>query len=496
MKKTGRYALCAAVLSAALLLCSAGQMSCEPLLQPSSDTVPRASWVMDALGRLAADGKTQPFAARDFLASRSFTRIEIADIVRDMKVVNGHTWDRYSDTQKAVIRQLADEFRAELVFLGEDLASYEDGLETAADRVVLSNLWAYGQVARDGSDTTGFAVIADSVLGLRGRSAVFSAALTSESRLFHPESYHSFRPLDRVSYRLRSREWSCSLGMEYTWFGTASTGSLWLGDASPAILQASAAKSFSLGRALGRWRMSWQVGGFNDMGSRVYLINKRWEKTLSSQWSFAYTDMAKTTETPNPLMLLVPSWAYQSMFLSDVDAKWNSVLGLEAIYRPSRKLETYAQWMVDDLNNPFDTGESVPKKTGLLFGMRSRSGEPMDAGLRLTAEYGVVDTKAYEATRVGLPHLAWSQDGLPLAWPYGANSRTLSLRAEKKLGRRWDVVSSFTGTRQKEGGGEQSALSVRPTLQITPRASVGVILGRQWGDRDATVVGVSGMYVY
>jgi len=232
------------------------------------------------------------------------------------------------------------------------------------------------------------------------------------------------------------------------------------------------------------------------MGSRVYLINKRWEKTLSSQWSFAYTDMAKTTETPNPLMLALPSWAYQSVFLEDVDAKWNSVVGLEAIYRPSRKLDAYAQWMVDDLNNPFDPGESVPKKTGLLVGIRSRSREPMDAGTRVTAEYGVVDTNAYEATRVGLPHLAWSQDGLPLGWPYGADNRTFALKLEQKLGRRWDLVSSFLTVREKQSGGEQNTLSVRPTLQISPRASVGLFMGRQWGDRDATVGGFSGMYVY
>ncbi len=468
----------------------------ERIPQVSYDIVPRASWTYDALGWLAARGKMQPFTARDFLSGRAYTRVEIADLIRDLKVVNGRTWEDFTFTERSVLSQLVDEFRSELQILDVDVAKLEEGLDPSLPRVALANAWIYGDVVRTMSDNDTRGSAAFSVFEMRGKGVVFGGALASNTRLLHPENPGGFPVLDHFFFRSRGKQWTWEVGRSYSWVGTAGTGSMWLGDSSPALMLGRANREFSLGRMLGPWKISWEVGGYSEQGIRLYLITKRLEKTFSRKWSLGLIDMTKTTVTPNPLMLLIPAPAYQSLFLSDIDSKWNTVLGFEAMYHPNRRIDTYLQWMVDDMSNPFDPNKTVPKKTGLLIGYRSRADEPMDGAPRLQIEYASIDQFAYNLTRPNAPFLAWTQKGLPLAWPYGGNSQTFSVRTEKKLKGGFDLVTTYLTSKSKVGLGKQQVFSIRPAKDITPGKSVGLILDFHTGDIKHNVFGLQGMLVF
>ncbi|BCW98223.1 MAG: hypothetical protein KatS3mg024_1050 [Armatimonadota bacterium] len=450
--------------------------------QPSTDMVPRGCWQMDALAWLAGEGLLPPFTARDFLQSRTFTRLEIAEILRNAQIP---TEPRAS----ALYSRLRDELSEELVFLGVQLEDNKElGRPSAADQTVLTG-WVSAIVSRADGDSRGFSTGTLTAVSIPGPRRVLNATLTSEARLFHPDSYQRFPALDRFSFAENRRTFKWDVGRSYSWFGTAGAGSMWLSDASPALFKLRASGVLDLGRP-GRWALSWQTGAFSDRGRTVYLLSRRVQKTLSPKWTLGYIDMSKTTRTPDPLMAVLPALAYQSLFLKDVDSKWNALLGVEAIYRPSPRTDTYLQWMVDDMTSPLASRHDAPKKTGILVGLRTRSADFTSGGLRLQAEYCVIDARAYEATRPGAPLLAWTQDGLPLAWSYGPDSRTLALRAEKRFSQRWDCAATLVDSRKKSGPGRNTVLSLQPSWDFDSRSSLSLILEWRSGDVDETSTGI------
>ncbi len=479
MRKSGSRVFVAGAVWLVLAAASAPSPAGAGVAQPLTDVMPRGCWQMDALAWLAGEGLLAPYSARDFLQSRTFTRLEIAELLRAAAAP--------TDPRAAwLFARLREDLAEELRFLGGDADAERAGGEGWPP--VLTG-WA----AADGSvvdgDSRGTAAGALTLLAGLPQHRLLSATLTSEARLFHPDDRRLFPVLDRFALAESRGSWRWDAGRTYSWFGAAGTGSMWLSDASPALFQVRAAGVLDTGRP-GRWALAWQAGGFSDRGRTVYLLSRRVQKTLSPAWTIGYIDMSKTTRTPDPLMLALPALAYQSLFLKDVDSQWNALLGLEAVYRPSPRAETYLQWMVDDMTSPVRSRHSAPKKTGILFGLRSRAPDFARGGLRLQAEYCVIDARVYEATRPAAPLLAWSQDGLPLAWSYGPDSRTLAVRAEKRLTPRLDGVASLVDSRRKSGGGRHTVLSVRPSWDIDPRSSIGLLIEWHSGDVDDATVGV------
>ena len=478
--RTGRNRAGASVaLGVFLVLTLPAGVRAARLPQPSADVLPRGCWQTDALAYLAGRGALPPFTARDFLQSRTFTRIEIAEILRRVR-------PPAEPAAAALHSRLCDDLSEELKFLGGGPAC-GGGARAVVPAVVTG--WASGSAERRDGGSRGFATGTLTVLSAPSARRVLSATLTSEARLFHPEDHRLFPALDRFACGENRGAWRWDAGRTYSWFGTAGTGSMWLSDASPALFQLRASGVVDLGRP-GRWALSGQAGGFTDRGRTVYLLSRRVEKTLSSRWTVGYIDMAKTTRVPDPLMVVLPALAYQSLFLDEVDSQWNALLGVEAVYRPSPRADAYLQWMVDDMTSPVASRHDAPKKTGILLGIRSRASDFAEGGLRLQAEYCVVDARAYEATRADAPLLAWSQDGLPLAWSYGADSRTLALRAEKRFSSRLDGVAALVDSRRKSGGGRRTVLSLQPSWDLDPQSSFTLLIEWQSGDSDATSVGV------
>lgn len=439
--------------------------------QISYDTVPRQSWTYDALAWLARKGRLQPYAARDFLLSRLFTRIEIADILKESRPGG---WESLGSQEKHVLLQLATEYRAELRYLGVDFDSFIDGLADSPDESLLYNAWLYGDSLRSNSRTVSRGIGSLTGVALVGEQIGYSATVSSERRLFHPGASDVFPVLDRFSMRGSGRTWRWDLGRTHSWIGQAQSGSLWLGDSSPALLQGRAGREVRL-PVFGRWWINWEVSGWGESGQTFYLITKRFEKTLSPQWSLSVFDMAKTTETPNPAMLVIPAQIYQSLFLNEIDTKWNTVMGIEGAYHAGGKLSAYAQWLVDDLENPFDRNPGTPTKTGFLLGVRSRSGGALRSGLQWRAEYAQIDRRTYEATRPSAPLLSWTQDSLPLGWPYGGNSKTLTLHAERKIADRLDITGEYVDTRDRDGNNAARVFSIAPFYDLRPDVSLGLI---------------------
>lgn len=464
------------VLLCALALCLTSNAPLGAALVPdvpqiAYDTVPPQSWTMDALAWLAKRGRLGPYSARDFLISRIYTRVEIADILRD---AGSGGWSNLDKSEKHVALQLAGEYRNELRYLGVDFDSFVDGLSGAADQSLLYNAWLYGDSVRSDSETVSRGIGSLTGMGLSGGQISYSATVSSERRLLHPGTSDTFPVLDRFGIRGSSRNWRWSAGRQYSWVGQAESGSMWLGNSSPALFAARAGREVRL-PLIGRWWIDWEVGGWGENGDNFYLITRRFEKTFSRQWSLSILDMTKTTETPNPAMLVIPSQIYQALFLKQIDTKWNTVMGVEGAYHSGARLSAYAQWLVDDMENPFDKNPVTPTKTGFLVGVRSRVGEPMQGALRWRAEYAVLDRRTYEATRPDFPLLSWTQDGLPLGWPYGGNSRTLSLYAEGKIARKLDLTGGYIEVRDRDGNNPMRIFTISPSYDFRPDLSLGLM---------------------
>lgn len=444
---------------------------------------------MDGFGRLAGKGVFQPLAASDFVLGRSFTRTELAGILLESRPAIRERGMALSPEDQALLGALARELAPELEWLGAAPGSVTPplGEDTSAS---LWTGWLYGESnRRDNAPDQNIGAPELTLLGVSG-NLYYGGSLTGSRRVTDSSVREKFHELDRFYVAGTEKNYRWEVGRTNQWVGAAATGSLWLGDSSPSMYTGRVDAQIDFGPFLGKWRLESLVGGFGEDGRSIYVINRTARKSLSPDWSISVIDSVRTTLTPNPLMLVLPSLAYQSLFLSDIDARWNIIMGIEALYHPTPASEAYLQWMVDDINNPFDPGDSVPKKTGILAGYRHRFGSGQTASSRITLEYATIDRRTYEATRTGSPYMAWTRSGLSMAWPYGANRRTLSIAGEHRVSERFWLQGRIIEDQVKVGPGRNRTVSVEPWYDITPAVSVGLVWQEISGDSKDSVYGV------
>lgn len=468
-----------------LLLASA----CVSHGQPAFQTVPAGSFLMDGFGRLAGKGVFQPLAASDFRMGRSFTRTELAGVLLDSRTAIRESGITLPPEDQALLAALARDLAPELQWLGGTPESVTPPLGEVTSGSIWTG-WLYGEAAqRDSAPDQKIGAPELTLLGVSG-NLHYGGSLTGKRRVTDSQVREKFHELDRFYIAGTEKNYRWELGRTNQWVGAASTGSLWLGDSSPSMYTGRLDAEIDLGAFLGKWRVESLLGGFGEDGRSVYVINRTARKAIAPDWSVGVIDSVRTTLTPNPLMLALPSLAYQSLFLSDIDARWNIIMGLEAVYHPTLANEAYLQWMVDDINNPFDPGDSVPKKTGILVGYRHRFGSRLAASSRITIEYATIDRRSYEATRAGSPHMAWTRSDLPMAWPFGANNRTLAVNAEHRLSDRFWLQGGFVENQVKVGPGRTQTVTFHPRYDITPTLSVGLVWQDISGDQSNSVIGV------
>ncbi|MBI2841892.1 MAG: hypothetical protein HYX78_00675 [Armatimonadetes bacterium] len=437
--------------------------SCSAQPTASTDIVPSGDWTYDALMHLAARGLIPGVAAQRFMGDWRYGREEMAEFVRQAlqsEVEREKDW--------ALLFRLITEFRPELILLGynpDELASPE----LHKRRSVLIPVAALDpRLERQHGETNLIGVYDTTALAPFGRYGLAVATLSNLRRKFDGGE---FSRLEKFSVRSKTPNWEWEIGRDWLWWGPAYSGSLALSDNSPAFDMLRLGKDFYLGRHIGNVKINQFISRFGDGSDHFYLIGRRIEKRLSKRLHLGINETAKTSKTPNPLVLVLPLYVYEQIYLEDVDAEWNAFLGIDMLYKFSQRFEGYFDLLIDDINAPpllRESGENFhrPRKIGFLLGGHWPD-ICHDGTTDFRAEFILTDSGTYGATRPDFPGLAYTHEGRIIGHPLGPNSEALFLRLDRKIGEDWRAVAEYLGRRPDEGDG--------PNLENTHRLSLLVV---------------------
>ncbi|MDO8684009.1 MAG: capsule assembly Wzi family protein [Armatimonadota bacterium] len=304
--------------------------------------------------------------------------------------------------------------------------------------------------------------------------------MTNEAREFR-EQPGLFSKLDAGSYKLMSPKLYFEAGRNYVRYGPGYSGSMILSDNSPAFDMLHFRKDISFGKMIGKILIDQFIASFNDFGARRYLVGRRYEKTLSSQWNLAVNETAKTSKEPNPLILILPNYLYQEIIFNDDDETFNSLYSLDVTYTTRKKEQAYLEFAADHIAMPnifggdrFDT----PRKIGYLLGVYLP--DPLKTGITsLRAEYVFVDPGTYERMHEALPNLAYTRKGLVMGHPVGSNGTALFLRGEHWLNKKTQAIVEYFDRSPRDSGSPNAldfkrldayiAYDIRPWASLSAR---------------------------
>lgn len=475
----------AVVLFIVLALCVsfAPQASAGVRTIPSIDRLPLGDWTYDAMISLAADGLVPGFSARVFEGDRLFNRIEMAQVVAS--IVESSEEKDLGFNQVALIGHLVSEFKPELRYVNEEALnewterSTNISLPTGGEAFLIG--YVRGMAADDSGDmdsdddeeisyrATGFFNISNNVFAM-------GTAADKEDQFF--QQLRDNQTLDKIFLRGTSSNFAWSVGREYLNWGPAYSGSLILSDNSPALTQIRMSKEIDFGKLFGRVKITQFAGAFADNDQRLYLLGRRYEKRLSDRWYAGISETAKTSETPNPLVMILPFYLYQHMFI-DVDEKFNVLCAADLTYRTKSGSQIYTELVVDDMTAPrifWGNKNKRPRKTGYTVGCYVPNILHGDRYSSFRAEYTLIDRLTYIATRADSPEMAYTQDDEIIGHPIGPNAKALYLRGENYFSDKFSVIAEYLNQKQTKAGkperGSSRVSSLMAAYDITPDKSI------------------------
>ena len=467
--------MCKAALLTALML-TVGLAAVGAELNVSTSVLARGDWTYDALSMLAARDHSAGLPSRYFQGDRLLTRVEMAELVA--RIVREHG-TALSGAERIAVKGLTLDLRAELLAAGMS----ESELDRAADVPESESLPVFTgslrarRVSNDDDDT--FSVYELTTLAPAGPMSFLTGTYTNEAREFRSDE-DPFPRFDKGSYKLLSPKLQLEIGRNYVRWGPGYSGSMILSDNSPAFDMVRFRKDVNFGWVFGRVLIDQFVSSFREFGNRYYVLGRRYEKTLSRQWNLAVSETAKTRETPNPSILVLPFYAYQELFI-DVDPEFNTLYSLDVTYTAGRNAQVYLEGLVDDMTAPRILDRDRfrrPRKIGYLLG--AYLPDPLKNGRSsLRAEYVLVDPRTYTATRTEFPDLEYTRDGLVMGHPIGANGSAVFLRGDYWLCKKAQLIVEYLNRSPRDSGVANAedferldaylAYDVRPWASLTAR---------------------------
>lgn len=442
----------------------------------SVNRVPRESWTYDALALLAARDMIPGADSRLFYGDWLYTRREMAEYVAGAVRTLAEAPDDYK-RRRALVSRLVDEFRPELDSMGLKQSEIDEALRGADDDSLTALAFNERLWLSDSDDDGTHAILADreTFIGSKNvHSPLFVVGVSNARKEFRTEP-SEFPYLEKAFVKARWHEWDFQLGQDYLWWGPGYSGSMILSDNAPPFAFFKVGKDFSLGRAIGRLKVDEFISPFNDDGDTYWFVGRRWEKTLSSRWNIALNETAKMKDRPNPLILILPIYLYEHIYLDDVDETFNALYGLDVTYSFANDSSAYLEFIVDDMTAPgFLPGSSNdrPQKLGWLLGANHNFSR--NTSLRL--EYILTDAGTYLSTRPDYPQLSYTRDGFVIGHPVGANSKAIYARLEQKLSTKLDGVVEYLwrGARDPAGvnPGDEKAYDAFLSYGIKPQAAL------------------------
>jgi len=445
-----------AILAVCLALASGAEAASRTIA--STDLVPLGDWTYDAMVSLAADGLVPGAPARIFEGDRLFSRIEVARAVAS--IIESSEGKELGFKETALIEHLVSGLKPELMQVApQAVQKWSErttgiSLPTGGEAFLLG--YARGIAAEDTGDDgddgrltvpyriSGFLNLSSRVFGI--------ATLADKEEKFFREPRRG-PDLDKAFIRGFDRNFVWSVGREYLNWGPAYTGSLILSENSPAFLQICGSKDINFGRLFGKVKVTQFASTFEDNDQTLYLFGRRYEKRLSSRWHAGISETAKTSITPNPLILVMPFYLYQHVF-NEVDEEFNTLYAADLSYRTGSGFQIYGELVIDDITAPRIFGErrTRPRKTGYTFGFYAPKVFGDERLSTFRAEYIFVDRLTYEATRPAFPQLAYTHDGDIIGHPIGPNAKALYLRGERYLSDRFSVIAEYLNRSQTDPG--------------------------------------------
>lgn len=466
-----------AVLIALIFLVLASGAAADARRVASYDRLPLGDWTYDAMMKLAGDGLIPGTAARVFQGDRLFDRMEMAELLA--RVVAESDTQTLRPGQATLIHHLLLEFKPELAVISPEIGLRwaEMGMDKPAKDPLL--LGYVRGLARDDSGGESNLFVPYRVTGFAGMSSeafLIGTLADREEQFFHQLRENPL--VDKVAVRGANENFTWAIGREYLNWGSAYSGSVILSDNAPAFWQARGAGDVNFGRLLGHIKITQFASVFEDDGQRLYLLGRRYEKQLSDRWNLGISETAKMNKSPNPLMLVMPFYLYQYLFLDSVDENINTLYGTDLSYRTASGLQVYGELAIDDITAPRLFGDRFerPRKTGWTLGVYVPQviKGPRESTFR--AEYTFIDRQTYEATRPSVPELAYIHDHRIIGHPIGPNAKALYLRGEHYLSDKWSLIGEYLDQRQVEAGqperGEMKVFSLQAAYDIAPDFSV------------------------
>ena len=467
------------LLSAVLCIGQAPEAAAGTRVIASTDHLPLGDWTYDAMMSLAADGLVPGCSARVFQGDRLFSRMEMAEAVASI-VCSSKSRDLVF-SQVALINHLVSEFKPELMHLDEDVIKQWTERSTNIALPTGEEAFLSGYVRGLGIDDTGdgsstkVPYRVSGFLNLSSNTFAIATIADKEEKFFH-ELRESSTP-DKVFLRGVDGNFVWSIGREHLSWGPAYSGSLILSDNVRPFLQARGAKEVDFGKLFGRVKITQFVSSFKDEGQTLYLFGRRYEKRLSDRWHAGISETAKVGTMPNPLILVVPFYLYQYMFI-DIDEEFNVLCAADVSYRTGGGPEIYGELVIDDVTAPRIFGDRFgrPRKTGYTIGIYIPEVFHGDRPSTFRAEYIFVDRLTYAQTRDDFPELAYTYKGDVIGHPIGRNAKALYLRGEQYLSNRFSVIGEYLNRQQTDPGsperGQRRVLSLMAAYDIAPDKSI------------------------
>jgi hypothetical protein len=253
--------------------------------------------------------------------------------------------------------------------------------------------------------------------------------------------------VERAYFMLEQPRFAVAAGRRDPVWGRARWGRLLISGAAPTFDQVDA--RFRVGplsfHALHGHVAYEETGTENDLAEyeKIYIAAHR--LVVAGSWgSFAASEaVVYSSTTPDPVYLnpLFPFYLAQHNERENDNIEWS----FDLLLRPTRGLDVYAEFLVDDLQ--YDRYTEHPDKYGVTIG-GTYFGRLLGSDLELTTEYSNVRKWTYSSNVV---EHRFAHDGLPIGFELGPDSDRIAVEAVTHPNPEWSVGLGYRHARKGEG---------------------------------------------
>lgn len=452
------------------------------------DIIPWERWEYMALSSLAVDGLLPGYSARDFQATRQFTRGELGDLTAKALIL--YTSGLGTDRDAALLRRLAGSFRYDPAVQQAVEAAQEIKLDHPAKPALVPQapgLSAYGGLRY-------WRFRGESKVNVTGRVGgiydvndnVFLALSVNNLHGLTSSLPKAFPAIDVATVNFRGLGMDWEVGKTYLSSGPLASGDGLLSDNSPGMVMVKARGAFKWG-PLGRFIGTQVYGGFQDLDGPKYFGLRRMESRINKRLELGLGEAYVSTHAPNPLSLVMPYYAYQRLVVngsklgghstsSAGNDTFNYMAQVDLVAHLNRKADVYGELILDDVSAPSGLGVgNVPRKLAYVFGMRF----PHLFGKRGDGRFEIYS--ADRETYLGIaPQVGWTNKDLLIGNPFGPNTQAFFGRVDYRFTDKLKGSLQLRDAVQFHNGspdmGDRFELAATAAYDITPAESISMSL--------------------